>query len=103
MKKEKLDVIVCPNCGMEYLPAEIFLPDAFVGHPQNIEKDSLGKVCSFSGLSSDTAEEYVCDGCKSLFRVSARVNYMTTIRDKFNFNTDHTTKLKKTTLSLKEN
>ena len=42
--KEKLNIIICPNCGAEYLPAEIFLPDSFLGRPGVVDKDSSGKI-----------------------------------------------------------
>lgn len=102
MKKTKFDYIVCPYCGMEYLPAEIFIPNDFFGHPRDIEKDSTGKIKTYSGLSMDTTESFICDGCKNPFNVFARIQYAVEIKDKYNFSELHTTQLKQTKLSLDE-
>ena len=39
MKDNKSNIIICPNCGAEYLPAEIFLPDSFLGKHKTINKN----------------------------------------------------------------
>ena len=47
---KKFDVIECPVCKAQYLPAEIYLPKNFIGNPQNINKDHLtGKIEDFYG------------------------------------------------------
>ena len=33
MINEKLEKIICPKCGREYLPAEIYYPNFFFGRP----------------------------------------------------------------------
>ena len=50
--KEKLNIIICPNCGAEYLPAEIFLPDSFLGRPGVVDKtiSALRKFSFAKGL-----------------------------------------------------
>jgi uncharacterized OB-fold protein len=30
---EKFEKIVCPKCGREYLPVEIYYPNSFFGKP----------------------------------------------------------------------
>lgn len=30
---KKLELIICPKCGREYLPAEIYYPNEFLGKP----------------------------------------------------------------------
>lgn len=102
MGKDKLDTIACPYCGTQYLPAEIFIPSSFVGTPKNIEKDSVGKIVSFTGMSSDLVENYICDNCKTQFRVVAKISYSVSAKEKHNFNTEHTTLLHKAPVLLKE-
>ena len=102
MKKTKFDYIVCPYCGREYLPAEIFIPNSFFGKPTNIERDSVGRIKSYDGLAMDTVESYICDGCKNPFTVVARIQYATEIKDRYNFSEEHVTYLKQAKLSLDE-
>lgn len=73
--KKKLLTIVCPKCGMEYLPAEIYLPDTFIGKPYNIERAPSGKIDMFDGCSMDVNEDYICDRCGTKFKVSATVQF----------------------------
>lgn len=102
MKKTKLDTIVCPSCGREYLPAEIFIPKVFFGCPNDIERNSLGKIISYSGNSIDSHETYICDGCKTPFNISAEIQFVTDTKDKYNFSEAHTTKIVPSKISLKE-
>lgn len=77
--KYKLDVINCPNCGAEYLPAEIYYPNSLLGKPSNIHKDSLGKIDTFEGTTLNNREEFVCDFCGKPFKVFARIKFDSTI------------------------
>lgn len=69
MKPKQLRVIKCPECGYEYLPAEIYLPNDFLGKPKNIMKDSNGKILGFDGIKMNDTETYKCDNCDTLFEV----------------------------------
>ena len=41
IRERKKDIVItCPHCGREYLPAEIYVPDAFFGKPSDIEKNT---------------------------------------------------------------
>ena len=75
MFKKKLEIITCPICGREYLPAEIFYPNSFLGKPKDIDKDFDGKIINFNGKSIDSNETYVCDGCGTVLKVTARVQF----------------------------
>lgn len=69
MKPKQLRVIKCPTCGYEYLPAEIYMPNDFLGKPTSIMKDTSGKVLGFTGLKMNDTETYKCDNCDTLFEV----------------------------------
>ena len=98
--RKKLEIITCPNCGCEYLPAEIYLPNSFLGKPHNIEKENLtGKVRDFFGHSMDIDEKYICDKCNQPFRVTAKIQFIT---EGIDFNTEYKTKLRKESLFLDE-
>lgn len=95
MKDKKFDIIYCPNCGAEYLPAEIYLPNELLGKPSYITKDFEGKLIEFTGSSMNTREIYICDKCDTKFRVTARFNFKSEAIDKESFNKDHETKIPK--------
>lgn len=72
------NAIICPNCGAEYNPGEIFLPRHFLGQPIEVLKDSNGKIKSvIEGTKQDLEETYICDMCESEFKVSAKIEYET--------------------------
>ena len=43
----KLNVITCPKCGREYMPAEIFIPKNLLGAPSVIKRNADGKIEDF--------------------------------------------------------
>lgn len=92
--KRKLIVITCPKCGREYLPAEIYIPDNFFGRPEYIKRDIDGSIIDYAGTSLDTEESYICDNCKSTFKIAAKITFDTVIDNKSDFDTEYTTKLK---------
>jgi hypothetical protein len=94
---EKL--IICPYCGAEYLPAEIFYPDEFFGNPKNIEKDAVGKIQFYSGQNVKLTESYTCDYCKRKMYVNAEVDFTAQVQP---FSNGYTTKFKKTSLFMDE-
>lgn len=75
MKTKQLRIIRCPNCGCEYLPAEIYYPGEFLGKPLNIMKDDSGKIIGFDNYSMQDTETYECDKCGSKFEVDATTNF----------------------------
>ena len=99
--KKKDTVIVCPHCGREYLPAEIFVPNAFFGHPVDIDRIS-GKIETYEGRSMDTKEEYRCDNCDAVFTVEAQVRFKVTEKVAKTFNETYVTPLYAKKLSLSE-
>lgn len=101
MREKKLEIIRCPHCNTEYLPAEIFLPNSFIGKPSNIVKDIAGKILDFSGNSMDTKESFICDRCGTTFKVRTQLQFFTEIKND-NFNEDYKTSLKKDLFTLSE-
>ena len=101
-KKEKLVTIKCPYCNSEYLPAEIYVPNALVGHPKYIEKDIEGRILNCYGKMWDPIEYYICDKCNTRFKIKADVKFTTYIDHKNNFNEDFKMSIKKKNLFLNE-
>ena len=92
--------ITCPNCGCQYLPAEIYIPKNFFGNPVEVEREATsGKIQYFFGSDMDLEEKYICDRCGQPFKVKAFVRFNT---EGTNFNEDYSTTLKKNTLFLSE-
>ena len=101
--KKKLITIECPVCGCSYLPAEIYLPNSFLGKPYDIEKTHTGKIDIFDGTSMNLNEEYVCDKCGTRFRIVANVNFKTyEVDSKKQFNNTYVSPLHTQKISLFE-
>ena len=99
MKPKQLRVIKCPYCDYEYLPAEIYLPNEFLGKPTNIVRDEKGKILGFDGIKMNDSESYKCDNCNTLFDVVS-TTYFTS---KLTISSDeYVTKLTKEKLFLQE-
>ena len=99
MKKHREKLIKCPNCGCEYLPAEIYYPNSFLGKPRDISKEHMtGKLLEYMGNSMNLSETYVCDRCDEKFRVNANVSFYTQKCSESNYKT----KFKKERLFLAE-
>lgn len=91
VKEKREPVIVCPGCGREYLPAEIFIPKYFFGHPEDIERTPAGKIDIYEGAPMCLTEEYTCDECGTSFDVSADIKFKTKAKVKEEFNSVYTT------------
>lgn len=95
MKIRKFEIIECPRCKHQYLPAEIYIPNSFFGKPKNIQRDFDGKLLSYEGTSVDLFEKFVCDRCHTEFRVVAKL-CLTTEETRFgDFDEEYSTPLKK--------
>jgi transposase-like protein len=77
----KSPVIRCPHCGAEYLPGEIYMPGALIGKPDDIVKDSLGRILyedySTPDKEPDMVEHFTCEYCDKPFIVEATTTYRT--------------------------
>lgn len=92
MKKD--NVIVCPKCGYQYTPAEIYIPSCFFGKPSFIKRDVNGVIEEVIGKHPDLTELYVCDNCKTSFKVTAKIDYETNIDVLSDFEHDYETRIK---------
>lgn len=102
MKPRKLEVITCPCCGREYLPAEIYLPNSFIGKPKSIVRNEQQQIESFSGPSMDVVETYKCDKCDSVFKVFARITFAAELRPNLNFDKAYESPVASNDLFLQE-
>lgn len=76
MRPRKFEVIECPRCGREYLPAELFVPKYFFGKPYDIVRDVYGKILDYEGTSIDLNESYTCDKCGTDFDIRAKISFV---------------------------
>ena len=95
------NIIKCPHCQAEYLPAEIFLPNAVLGRPRDIQKDLNGVIVNYLGTSMDLKESYRCDYCDRKFNVELNPRFFTS-SDTVNATKKHKTKLSRPSLFLDE-
>lgn len=75
--KETKNKIVCPICGQEYLPAEIFIPNAVFGKPSSIVRDNGGNILDYEGIRPDNKEEFICEKCNKPFSVVLEQTFTT--------------------------
>ena len=74
----KRPVIKCPHCGWEYTPSDIFLPGDFLGRPDTVIRDALGKILyeDYDEMNEPNLEEhYICDNCDKPFIITATISY----------------------------
>ena len=75
----KQSIIKCPHCGGEYLPGEIYMPGSLIGQPDEVIRDSFGKIIYedyYSDLRKpDSIEHFTCELCNRPFVVEAIVTY----------------------------
>lgn len=91
--KRKFAVITCPICGREYLPAEIYIPKAFFGNPNSIQRDIEGKIIDFDGNTIDSVETFYCEKCNKPFSVNAKILFDTKSNIAIDFDEDYTRKI----------
>lgn len=71
-------VIKCPYCGHQYVPAEIMMPIDFIGKPNTVLRDALGKIIYqdyIEDYEPSQKETYICDSCNHQFIVEPVVTY----------------------------
>jgi DNA-directed RNA polymerase subunit RPC12/RpoP len=77
----KTPVIRCPHCSTEYLPGELYMPGSLIGQPDEVIRDSLGKIIYEDYHSElrepNMVEHFVCENCEKPFIIEATVTYKT--------------------------
>ena len=72
---DKKTIIECPHCKAQYLPGEIYMPGAILGHPDELVKDALGKIIyveySKDEYEPNLIEHFTCEYCNRPFIVEA--------------------------------
>ena len=102
MTPKKLEIIKCPHCDREYLPAEIFMPKAVFGNPVEVERDYSGKIINYFGNPMDLKESYICDNCNMKFEVSVKLSFYVAQNKLGNMDDEYTTKIGYTNLFISE-
>ena len=80
----KTAVIKCPHCGAQYLPGEIYMPGSLIGQPDDLVKDSLGKILYEDyreGQEPEMLEHFICDYCDKPFVIEATVTYKSMVEE----------------------
>ena len=77
----KSPIIRCPHCGAEFLPGEVYMPGDLIGQPDEIVRDTIGKVIyedySTEDKEPNLTEHFTCEYCNKPFIVEATVTYKT--------------------------
>lgn len=87
--------IVCPTCGMQYTPSEIYYPGDLIGKQTNIIRDDDGKIIYYQDNDICLNQEFICDHCGSAFTINADIVYSTKSCKEHDFDDDYVTKIKK--------
>lgn len=84
-----MNKIICPYCGAEYLPQELYIPSDFLPKFDDLVKDDEGKIVAGYERPLNTHEEYTCDCCGHRFQVDAKVEFVTSAIEKHDFEFSH--------------
>lgn len=90
IKQEK---IICPVCGQEYLPIEIFVPYNFFGTLNFIKRNEDGKIEYFLGQEPDYCETFTCTKCNTTFITKTQISFKTELNQKLDYEHLYVTKL----------
>ena len=87
--------IECPNCGYQYLPCEIFLPDNILSKSYHIERDDKGKIIDALEFNPEFKEKYICDKCNQVFECELKLSFNYKMDKNLNFGEDYIVPIKK--------
>ena len=96
------NTIICPKCGKEYLPGEIYLPKHFLGQPETIIRNSQGQIEDYDGIPMDLEEDFICD-CGAHFHVTASMSFKVKDLPKYDMSKNYRTSLFEDKIFLDEN
>ena len=89
MAQKSKQLLVCPKCGAEYLPCEIFYPKEFFGGSPRIVKNAEGKMISPSDNTMQMSESYECDYCHCMMQVQAKIGFTVKVDVMNDFSEDY--------------
>lgn len=102
MQKD-LITLRCPVCGEEYLPSEIFMPDAVFGRQYDITKNDRGDIMFYLGDDPDYNEEFICNSCNTKLDVSMKMSFDVIPKENDEFEEEYITEVEKVKkIKLKE-
>lgn len=102
MQKD-LITLRCPVCGEEYLPSEIFMPDAVFGKQYDITKNDRGDIMFYLGDDPDYNEEFICNSCNTKLEVTMKMSFDVTPKENDEFEEEYITEVEKVKkIKLKE-
>lgn len=84
-------IIECPRCGRQYHFQEIVMPSTVFTHVDNILRDKDGKITDVLGDSSKMEEYYFCDCCDAPLKIKVKLEFETSIEEKYDFLQDAVT------------
>ena len=90
-----LPLIRCPICGTQYLPREIFMPEAVFGKQYDITKTESGEIKFYLGSDPDLEEEFVCDNCLTKLKITLKLLFTAETMIENNFEDDYVTEIDK--------
>lgn len=98
-----MNKVICPNCGYEYLPVEIFIPNTVFGKYVTLERDEEGKIVEDESIitNMNLEESYRCDSCGRKFEVKMNIDFEVT-SESSDFSEEYSTKINKPNLFMKE-
>ncbi len=92
---KKIPFIVCPVCGTEYLPSEVYMPDSFFGKQKEIIRKPDGTINFYLGDDPDMGEDFICDNCLTKLHIEANVSFNVTAESKEEFSEEYITPINK--------
>ena len=103
MKKPAFkESIICPYCGREYVPSEIFYPEDLLPNVGDVVRKENGLVEFCTGSQELESEEYCCDGCGKTFKVTPALSFLVEKVEVEDFDEDFSTQIYKDRISLEE-
>ncbi len=94
--------IQCPNCGCEYLPGELFIPNNVIGQPINIIKNEDGKIEAFRKGDQCLIAEYTCDKCNKPLKITVGLDFSAEVDTTHDMSESHKTSLYGKRINLNE-
>lgn len=101
--KKQINKVVCPKCGYEYTPSEIFYPEDILPDVGEVVRKEDGTIDFCTGKSDLEVEEFTCDHCGCIFKATPELAVSTSIENTVeSFDDDYSTPIFKDRITLDE-